>query len=131
MNALSPSPVNALAMIAGHADEPTCNLHWIGKQLGWDFARRSSAMLEDYVSGLIDFHGFPRPLPHRAHGGAICKGVSYPRSAWIRVGVLQWLANFLPPEAGAAITAAHEAAAAAEMDRAACHLHLVTGSNAA
>lgn len=122
--------MNAIATLAAvHTADPTCNLHWIGRQLGWDFARRSDRALEQYVEGLIAELGFPRPLPHRKHGGGISTDVSYPRSSWIRVGVLQWLGDFLPPEAGAAVDAAAMHAAADDMDAAALNLRLVGGTH--
>lgn len=110
-------------------DAPTCTLPWICKQLGHE---GSEACAVAYVEGLIATHGFPRPLPHRAHGGRILDSVHYTRSRWVRAGVVVWLGDYLPPAAGAALTAQAEAAAAAEMDRAATGLalHLVGGTAA-
>lgn len=114
-----------LARIGRDTADPTCTCAWICKQLGQE---GSEAVLVDYVEQLIDLRGFPRPLPHRAHGGKIVDGVSYARSRWVRAGVLQWLNDYLPPAASAALDKAAEAAAAADMDRAA--LRLVGGTEA-
>lgn len=73
--------------------EPTCTLAWICKQLGF---AGSDACAVAYIEGLIATRGFPRPLPHRAHGGKISDGVHYVRSRWVRAGVVQWLGDFLP-----------------------------------
>lgn len=105
--------------------DPTCTAAWICKQLGQE---GSEAVLVDYLELLIDLRGFPKPLPHRAHGGRIVDGVHFQRSRWVRAGVLQWLNDYLPPAAAAAADKAAEAAAAAEMDRNA--LRLVGGTAA-
>lgn len=115
------SPLAPLGTVA----DPTCTAAWICKQLGQE---GSEAVCTAYLEGLIAARGFPRPLPHRAHGGKIVDGVSYTRSRWVRAGVLQWLNDYLPPAASAAMDKAAEAAAAADMDRAA--LRLVGGTAA-
>lgn len=110
----------------GHIADPTCTAAWICKQLG---QTGSEAVCTAYLEGLIAARGFPKPLPHRAHGGAIADGVHYTRSRWVRAGVVQWLGDYLPPAAGAALTAQAEAEAAAEMDGAARRLVLVGGTS--
>lgn len=108
-------------------DPPTCNLQWICRQLGH---QGSDASKVAYVGGLIMARGFPQPLPHLAHGGKIGIGIHPQRSQWIRAGVEAWLADFLPPSAGAALDAAAQRAAAADMDKAALNLRLVGGTEA-
>lgn len=105
-------------------DPPTCNLQWICRQLG---EAGSDAAKITYVRGLIDDHGFPRPLPHLAHGGKISLDIHPIRSQWIRVAVEAWLADFLPPTATAALDAAAQRAAAADMDNAALGLKQLGG----
>lgn len=114
-------------LLAPHDGTPTCNAHWIGKQLGHD---GSAATLEDYLETLIAEAGFPRPLPHRKHGGGLSFEVSYARSQWIRLGVVQWLEDFLPPPASAALEEKAFADAADEMDAAAQSLTLVASNDA-
>lgn len=114
------------ALLAPHDGTPCCNLHWIGKQLGHDGSEKN---LEDYVAELIDGAGFPRPLPHRKHGGGLSFGVSYSRSQWIRAGVIKWLEDYLPPAAAAALDDAARAEAAEEMDQAARNLTLVADND--
>jgi hypothetical protein len=109
------------AMLARHEGQATCNFRWVGKVLGH---RGSDEILVDYIDLLIDQAGFPRPLPHRKHGGGLETGVA-PRSEWIRAGVIDWLGNYLPPSAAAALDDAAEAAAAEAMDAAASDLRLV------
>lgn len=109
----------------GDVGDPTCNAAWICKQLGQD---GSEAVCTAYIEGLIAARGFPRPLPHRAHGGKIVDHVHFQRSRWVRAGVVQWLGDYLPPSAAIALDKRAEAAAAAEMDRAA--LRLVGGTAA-
>lgn len=108
-------------------DPPTCNLQWICRQLG---EAGSDAAKITYVRGLIDEHGFPRPLPHLAHGGKVSLDIHAIRSQWIRAGVEAWIADFLPPAGAAALDAAAQRAAAADMDNAALHLRLVGGTEA-
>lgn len=105
--------------------DPTCTAAWICRQLGQS---GSEAALVDYLERLIAERGFPRPFPHRAHGGKLVDAVHFQRSRWIRAGVEQWLSDYLPPAAAAALDQAAEAAAAAEMDRAA--LRLIGGTEA-
>lgn len=118
--------VHSRMIAAFDGADPTCNLHWIGVQLGHD---GSTASLEQYVAQLIADEGFPPPLPHLKHGGGLSRSVSYRRSQWIRAGVLAWLGHFLPPSASTAIEAADLEAAAREMDTAATHLQLVASND--
>lgn len=108
-------------------DPPTCNLSWICRQLGH---KGSDASKVAYVGGLIMAHGFPKPMPHLAHGGFISVGIHPTRSQWLRAGVEEWLADFLPPSGAAALDAAAARAAAADMDRNAMNLRLVGGTEA-
>jgi len=114
-------------LIPADGDPPTCNLQWICHQLGHD---GSDGAKITYVQGLIAQHGFPRPLPHLAHGGKVSLDIHATRSQWIRTAVEAWLADFLPPTATAALDAAAQRAAAADMDNAALHLRLVGGTEA-
>lgn len=106
-------------------DDPTCNLHWIARQLGC--AGESDAHKIRYVDQLIAHFGFPRPLPHLAHGGRVATTIHPVRSQWIRAGVEAWLADFLPPAGADAIDAAARRAAADEMDSAALGLKQLGG----
>lgn len=115
-------------LLVPNDDPPTCNLHWIGTRLGFD---RSPAALEQYVTCLIEQRGFPRPLPHLRHGGMIADYVSYSRSRWIRLAVVNWLGDFFPPDLCTAIDDCAGQQAAAEMDRRAAHLALVSNRGGA
>ena len=110
-------------LLALHGEEEaTCTCRWVGKQLGHE---GSDAALVAYVEELIAGCGFPRPLPHRKHGGGLATCVHVDRSRWIRAGVLDWLTDFLPPSAAAALDNAARERAADEMDAAAGNLRLV------
>lgn len=111
-----------LAALPAFDGPPTVGFYWVGRVLGH---RGSDAALVDYLTLLIGQAGFPRPLPHRKHGGGLCRDVAA-RSEWLRPAVLAWLHDFLPPEATALALAASEADAAAAMDAAAANLRLVT-----
>jgi hypothetical protein len=119
--------MSVVSRLLAQDDEPTCTLHWICRQLGHAGTDVSKIR---YVEGLIANLGFPRPLPHLAHGGRISGDIHAQRSRWIRRGVEVWMGDYLPPAAAAALAdeAAHEAAE--EMDRNACHLQLVGGLEA-
>lgn len=108
-------------------DPPTCNLQWICKHLGHD---SSEAGQVTYVRGLIHGWGFPKPLPHLAHGGKVSNDIHPTRSQWIRTAVEAWLADFLPPAGAAALDAAAQRAAAADMDANAMKLRVVGGTEA-
>lgn len=112
-------------LLAADDAPPTCNLQWICKRLGHDGTDASKV---GYVGGLIMAFGFPKPLPHLAHGGKVALGVHPQRSQWLRVGVEAWLADYLPPAGAAALDAAAQRAAAADMDSAAMNLRLVGGT---
>ena len=114
-------------LLPAEGDPPTCNLQWICNQLGHD---GSEARQVAYVAGLIAEEGFPRPFPHLAHGGGLSRDIHPTRSQWLRAGVEAWLADFLPPAGAAAIDAAAQRAAAAEMDDMAGKLRLVGGTEA-
>lgn len=114
-------------LLPADGDPPTCNLQWICKQLGHD---GSDATKVAYVGGLIIGFDFPKPLPHLAHGGAIGIGIHPHRSQWVRCGVEAWLADYLPPAGAAALDAAAQRAAAADMDAMAGKLVLVGGTEA-
>lgn len=117
---------SALALrLAPDGEEPTVSLHWICRQLGFSGSHEAR---KRYVSGLIQAEGFPHPLPHLAHGGRVSRAIHPARSQWLRAGVDAWLADFLPPAGHAALDAAAERAAAADMDGAA--LRLVGGTEA-
>lgn len=114
-------------LLPADGDPPTCNLQWICKHLGHESSEAGQIV---YVRGLIDDHGFPRPLPHLAHGGKVSLDIHATRSQWIRTAVGAWLADFLPPAGAAALDAAAQREAAAEMDSAAFNLRLVGGTEA-
>ncbi len=114
-------------LIPADGDPPTCNLQWICRNLGHDGSDDAKIA---YVRGLIADHGFPRPLPHLAHGGKVSLDIHATRSQWIRTAVEAWLADFLPPAGAAAIDAAAQRLAAADMDNAAMNLRLVGGTEA-
>lgn len=102
--------------------DPHCNLAWIGSALCF---KGSPKALEQYVTGLIDHMGFPKPLPHLKHGGGIAEHVSYKKSEWLRIGVLEWLNGYLPPEASDALLEKERLANAATLDERAGSLQLV------
>lgn len=114
-------------LLPADGDPPTCNLQWICRHLGHD---SSEAGQVAYIRGLIAEHGFPRPLPHLAHGSKVSLDIHATRSQWIRVAVEAWLADFLPPAGAAALDAAAMRAAAEDMDDMAGKLRLVGGTEA-
>lgn len=122
------SPLAALPAFDG---PPTVGFYWVGRVLGH---RGSDTALADYLNLLIAQAGFPRPLPHRKHGGGLTSAVAA-RSEWLRPAVLAWLHDYLPPEAAALALAASEADAADQMDAAAANLcrplRLVAGKDVA
>ena len=107
-------------LLSRQTEQPTCTLYWICKQLGF---HGSDVRRVRYVSALIAERGFPAPLPHEKVGGGISDEVSAMRSQWLRIGVENWLGDYLPPGASAALTAAEASAAAADMDAAAHRLN--------
>lgn len=118
----------AQAALAG--DDPTVSFYWIRKALGQSGKQGcSDRRFVAYVDDLIAKCGFPRPLPAPKHGGGIELGVTH-RSQWLRAGVVEWLGDYLPPDAAAALDLAAAADAAADMDAAASNLRLVGGTAA-
>lgn len=116
-------------LLAPHGEEPCCDCRWIGRAIGH---RGSDAKLVAYIEDLITDAGFPRPIPHRRHGGGLSTGVHVDRSQWIRAGVLDWLGDFLPPSATLALDDVARKEAADEMDAAAeslCFPHLVAAND--
>jgi hypothetical protein len=114
-------------LVADSDAEPTVTAWWIQRQLGH---KGSDKLLEAFLEGLIAQHGFPEPLPHQKWGGGLDTALNARRSRWLRVAVLAWLDNYLPPEAVVSLDAAHQAAAAEDMDQAAGNLRLVGGIDA-
>lgn len=112
--------------LSGFTD-PHCNLAWIGKALAF---QGSEDLLREFVEGLIDQLDFPKPLPHRMHGGGVGRHVCPKRSQWLRAGVLQWLNTYLPPDASAALIARERAKNADLLDQRAGNLSLVGGIDA-
>jgi hypothetical protein len=108
---------------AAEDDQPSCSIWYIQLQLG----RRDYKVgrMLAYVRGLIATHDFPLPFP-RLKKGALVRDVS-DKSRWPRVAVDTWLADFLPPDATAALDAAALQAAAETMDARAGHLQLIKG----
>lgn len=102
------------------ADEHSCTLWYIRRRLGrLDYGADRMVTL---VTGLIGQHGFPPPLPY-LRAKELVQDVS-DKASWIRSAVDQWLFDFLPPEAGAALDAAARRQAADEMDARAANLQL-------
>lgn len=118
------------ARIGLEEEAPTCGFYWIRRAFGQSGKKApSDSRFARFLAGLIDRHGFPRPLPHPRHGGGIETGVA-PKSEWLRAGVVEWFGDYLPPDTHAALDAAAEALAAADMDQAAGGLRLVGGLEA-
>jgi hypothetical protein len=115
MASRSPSPDRATQ---------TCTFHYVRRELGQ--SALSDRRLVAYLRGLIDGHGFPRPLPTLLRGGALTQDVTR-KSNWIKSAVDAWLAGFIPPDCGATLDAAALRAAAADMDDNARRLQLVGG----
>lgn len=110
--------------LPGHdADEHSCTLWYIRRRLGrLDY---SGDRMVAYVTALVDGHGFPKPFP-RMKRKALVDDVAI-ASTWPRVAVDQWLLDWLPPEAGAALDAAARREAADTMDHRAAGLQLGRG----
>lgn len=118
-------------------DRPTVSIFWLKRALCPESFR--DRRLVAYLTLLIDQHDFPPPLPSlvrlKREPGA--RGIASPsqrltsdvtmNSRWRRDAVDVWLADFLPPDAAAALDGRARAVAAAEMDAAAGHLHLIQG----
>lgn len=106
----------------GEEAAPTVAFPWVRRALGQSGPRApSDARFAAFIETLIAELGFPRPLPHPRHGGGIETGVTE-KSCWLRAGVVDWLGDYLPPDAAAAVDTAHASAAADEMDEAAALL---------
>lgn len=125
--------MSAYSPLLAHLDEDgdqTCTFQWIKSRMGCAGSDGpSDPYFATFLANLIEQDGFPKPLPHAKHGGGIERGVTW-RSKWLRAGVLQWLAGYLPPDAAAAIDADALRSAADDMDQAAAllggnHLRLV------
>lgn len=102
------------------ADEHSCTLWYIRRRLGrLDYGAGRMVAL---VTGLIGQHGFPPPLPY-LRANQLVQDVS-DKASWIRTAVDQWLLDFLPPEASAALDAAARREAADTMDQRAASLQL-------
>lgn len=74
---------------------------------------RTVKWMVGHVTGLIDQHGFPPPLPYRGTT-RVQAG-----SKWLYQAVEAWLGSFMPPGASAAVEAAAMRQAGDEMDEAA------------
>lgn len=102
------------------ADEHSCTLWYIRRRLGrTDY---SGDRMVAYVSALVDGHDFPKPFP-RMKRKQLVEDVAI-ASTWPRAAVDQWLLDWLPPDAGAALDAAARREAADTMDARAASLQL-------
>lgn len=102
------------------ADEHSCTIWYIRRRL-----RRldyGAGRMVTYLTALIATHKFPRPFP-RLKGTEVVEDVAV-GSSWHRAAVDQWLLDFLPPDAGAALDAAARRQAADMMDHRAAQLQL-------
>ncbi len=116
------SPAVAAQVMAEDADQ-ACTIWFIAQRMGragWGAQR-----LARYVQQLVDQRGFPPPWPEMVRGRLV--DAVRPASKWDRAAVLQWLHDFLPPDAAASANAAARAIAARTMDQAAFGLKLVKG----
>lgn len=105
------------------ADEHSCTLWYIRRRLGrLDYGADRMVTL---VTGLIGQYSFPKPLPY-LRANQLVQDVS-DKASWIRTAVDQWLLDFLPPEASAALDAAARREAADTMDQRAASLQLGRG----
>ena len=104
------------ALLVRHPGEPTVGIWFIRRMTG--HARKGEASLVRYVTGLIDNHGFPPPLPLFRNGGEIETGVASD-SKWLRAAVMEWFEGFLPPTLCDALSDEAEEQAAAALDAAA------------
>lgn len=102
------------------ADEHSCTIWYIRRRLGR--ADYGIDRLVTYIAALIEHHGFPRAFP-RLKGKDLVQDVS-DKSRWPLAAVDQWLHDFLPPDAGAALDAAARREAADTMDHRAAQLQL-------
>jgi hypothetical protein len=93
----------------------TCTASYIRVALG--VRKYGDRRMCTYLRELIAHHNFPRPLPTLR--GAVTTLDVIPGSRWVRFSVDNWLEDFLPPEAAAALARDARNAAAASMDNAA------------
>lgn len=108
---------------SGDNAENTCSIHYVKRALG--VHRMSDRRAADYLSLMVEHHGFPPPLPCLVAKKLVTQ--PHPNSQWIRDAVDLWLFDWLPPEAAAALGRIDQDEAAAEMDAAAANLKLVGG----
>lgn len=102
------------------ADEHSCTIWYIRRRLGrTDYGVDRLATL---IDGLIEQYGFPPPLPY-LRSGKLVQDVT-DKASWLRAAVDQWLIDFLPPDAGAALDAQARREAADAMDARAANLQL-------
>lgn len=108
-------------------DEPSCSIWYIQNRLG----RRDYKVgrLVAYVEKLIECWNFPKPFPRLKAKEIVCDVSD--KSQWAREAVDQWLFDYLPTDAAAALDAAAFANAAAQMDQRAGNLQLIKGGRAA
>lgn len=74
---------------------------------------RTTKWMVAHITGLIDRHGFPPPIPS---GNSTAP---HARSRWLTHAVEHWLGSFMPPGASAAAERAAERQAGDELDAAA------------
>jgi hypothetical protein len=104
--------------------QPTCTFGYVQGLLGQN--KLTPRRMAQYLTALIEQHGFPAPLPALIKGGTLTTGV-HPRSTWIRAAVHAWLDGTLPPPIAATLDQQAFAAAAMDMDSRAANLRLVGG----
>jgi len=122
--------MSVLTLHQPDADEPTCTLLWLRRQLGRQDL--TPGRFVRMVEALIANSGFPPPLPSFSQSKGLVLEVNQ-RSCWIRVAVEAWLQDFLPPANACAIDAAAMREAASDLDAAAANLgklHLIQGGRA-
>ncbi|HQS70018.1 MAG: hypothetical protein B7Y36_08360 [Novosphingobium sp. 28-62-57] len=108
--------------------QPTCTFGYVQGLLGQN--KLTPRRMAQYLTALIEQHGFPAPLPALVKGGTLTTGV-HPRSTWIRAAVHAWLDGTLPPPIAATLDQQAFAAAAMDMDARAATLRLVGGRDVA
>ena len=103
---------------ADYRADPTCTISYIRTALGRH--KYGERRMCTYLRALIAGHGFPRPLP-TLHRGQVTLDV-VADSRWQRAAVDSWIADFLPPDAAAALDREAQRLAAAALDQAATGL---------
>jgi hypothetical protein len=123
MEAVMATAFPPLGVTIPDQEGPSCSIWYIQLKLGRHDYKVDRMCA--YVAKLIEGYDFPKPFP-RLKAGDLVTDVS-DKSRWSRETVDQWLHDYMPPDAQAALDRAAMNAAAEQMDGRAAQLQLIKG----